>query len=211
VQLIASASASATNIPDYAVNPACQWAVIGEHIVRIPRCNVLAVANLSNLQTPDYPFPGVASAPDHLRIGAHAYVGFQRGADKQWTYTVDALAEFTDCIAVSFRAYVGQGWAAVNGLVFRTGTYFEYAKLVQASVRIVFDGITGAIVYTGIVSATKEAEPDGADPDRAALEAARQYAPEGMHLRVRSLDRPLPPDRIFRVDPETGVVIEVRY
>jgi hypothetical protein len=66
-------------------------------------------------------------------------------------------------------------------------------------------------MYTHLVSTGKEAEPDDADPDRAAMEAARQYAPDDMPLRVRAIERPLPPDRIFRVDPKTGVIIEVRY
>src|SRR5690348_7989013 len=116
VDLIASADASADNILDYSVSPACQVYVIGEHIVRIPRCQVLAVANLSNHQPPAYPFPQVPSAPRHLAGGAHAYVGLRDGGTGAWDYTVSARAESDDCRAVSFRVYVEQGWAAVNGL-----------------------------------------------------------------------------------------------
>ncbi|MEV4140360.1 hypothetical protein AB0J72_50390 [Dactylosporangium sp. NPDC049742] len=43
-----------------------------------------------------------------------------------------------------------------------------------------------------------------------ALTAARAVAPEGMRLRVRALDQPLPPGRSFRVDLDSGAVVEVR-
>ncbi|WP_327003294.1 hypothetical protein OHA72_50860 [Dactylosporangium sp. NBC_01737] len=212
MDLIASADASADNILDYSVTPACQSYVIGEHVVRIPRCQVLAVANLSNHQPPSFPFPRVPSAPSDLRGGAHAFVGFRDGATGSWDYTVSARAESDDCRAVSFRVYVEQGWAGITGLVFRTGAVFPgYGKLELESYRIVFDAITGFIFSTVTTSrAGKDADSPDVDPDEYALSAARSLAPEGMHLRVRALDRPLPPGRSFRVDLDTGAVIEVR-
>jgi hypothetical protein len=210
VQLITSASVSATNLIDYGLDPAVQYSVMSSHVVRFARRDVLAVANLSNVQAPDYPFPQVPSAPRHLSIGAHASVGFQRGSDWTWHHTTEARAEFDDCAAVSFRCFVRHGWAGVTGLVFG-GNPTDYWRLRLESVRIVYDLKTGAIVHTAVTASTKDAEHDGADPDAAALEAAREYAPQEMRLRVRSLEQPLPPGRIFRVDPDTGAVIEVRY
>lgn len=211
MDLIASADASADNILDYSVTPACQVYVIGEHVVRIPRSQVLAVASLSNHQPPAYPFPQVPSAPSGLRGGAHAYVGFRDGATGTWDHTVQARAESDDCRAVSFRVYVEQGWAGITGLVFRTGTVFPgYGKLELESYRIAFDAITGFIFLAVTTSRAGEAGDDDVDPDEYALTAARSLAPEGMHLRVRALDRPLPAGHSFRVDPDTGAVIEVR-
>ncbi len=211
MDLIASADASADNILDYSMTPACQVYVIGEHVVRIPRSRVLAVANLSNHQPPAYPFPRVPSAPSGLWGGAHAYVGFRDGGTGAWDYSVLARGESDDCRAVSFRVYVEQGWAGITGLVFRTGAVISgYAKLELESYRIVFDAITGFIFLAVTTSRAGEAEADDTDPDEYALTAARALAPDGMHLRVRALDRPLPPGHSFRVDPDTGSVIEVR-
>ncbi|MET7419054.1 hypothetical protein [Dactylosporangium sp. NPDC005555] len=211
MDLIASADVSADNILDYSVTPACQAYVIGEHIVRIPRCQVLAVANLSNHQPPAYPFPQVPSAPRSLNTGAHAFVGFRDGGTGVWDHTVLARAESDDCRAVSFRVYVEQGWAAVTGLVFRTGIVLPtYDRIRLESHRIVFDAITGLIVFSVTTSSAGKAGDDDTDPDDYALTAARAVAPEGMHLRVRALDRPLPPGRSFRVDLGTGAVVEVR-
>lgn len=211
MDLIASADASADNILDYSVSPACQVYVIAEHVVRIPRCQVLAVANLSNHQPPPYPFPQVPSAPAGLRAGAHAFVGFQDGATGAWDSTVYARGESDDCRAVSFRVYVEQGWAGVTGLVFRTGIVLpRYDRIEFESHRIVFDAISGFIVFSVTTSRVGEAGDPGTDPDDYALTTAREVAPAGLHLRVRALDRPLPPGRSFRVDPDTGAVIEVR-
>ncbi|MDG6103234.1 hypothetical protein Daura_17150 [Dactylosporangium aurantiacum] len=211
MDLIASADASADNILDYSVTPACQAYVIGEHVVRIPRCQVLAVANLSNHQPPAFPFPRVPSAPPDLRAGAHASVGLRDGATGAWDHTVLARAESDDCRAVSFRVYVEQGWAGVTGLVFRTGAVLPGSARVELeSHRIVFDAVTGLIFFAVTTSRAAEAEADDTDPDEYALTTARDLAPDGLHLRVRSLDRPLPPGRSFRVDPDTGAVIEVR-
>jgi hypothetical protein len=211
VDLIASADASADNILDYSVTPASQAYVIGEHVVRIPRCQVLAVASLSNHQPPAYPFPQVPSAPWSLNTGAHAYVGFRHGATGAYEHTVQARAEHDDCRAVIFRVYVEQGWAGITGLVFRTGMVFPgYAKLELESYRIVFDAITGLIFFTVATSRAGDVDRDDTDPDEYALTTARELAPKGTHLRVRSLDRPLPPGHSFRVDLDTGAVIEVR-
>jgi hypothetical protein len=211
VDLIASTDVSADNILDYSINPACQVYVIAESIVRIPRCQVLAVANLSNHQPPSYPFPQVPSAPSGLRAGAHALVGFRDGGTGAWDRTIYARGESDDCNAVSFRVYVEQGWAAVTGLVFQTGIVIpRYDKATLESHRIVFDAITGVIAFSVTTWRAGKVEADGVDPDRYALEAAREVVPDGMHLRVRALDRPLPPGHSFRVDPDTGVVIEVR-
>jgi hypothetical protein len=211
VELIASADVAADNILDYSVSPAAQWSVIGEHIVRIPRCQVLAVGSLSNIQPPDYPFPQVPEAPLHFSVGAHVFVGLQDGSTGAWDYTVSPRAESANCRAVSFRVVVRQGWAAATGLVFRTGSVFPaYATLVVDYYRIVFDAITGIIAYTLTVSRAAEAEDDDTDPDDYALRAARELVPGGMQLRVRSLERPLPAGRHFRVDLDTGAVIEVQ-
>ncbi|GAB3830259.1 hypothetical protein ACFPIJ_31350 [Dactylosporangium cerinum] len=211
MDLIASADVSADNILDYSVTPACQVYVIAEHIVRVPRCQVLAVANLSNHQPPPYPFPGVPSAPANLRTGAHASVGFRDGGTGGWDHTVYARGESDDCAAVSFRVYVEQGWAAVTGLVFQTGMVLPRSdRIVLEAHRIVFDAITGLIVFSVTTSRAGEAGDDDTDPDEYALSTARELTPTGTHLRVRALDRPLPPGRSFRVDPDTGAVIEVR-
>ncbi|GAA1571468.1 hypothetical protein GCM10009827_111700 [Dactylosporangium maewongense] len=112
---------------------------------------------------------------------------------------------------MSFRVYVEQGWAAVNGLVFRTGGVIPVDDRVRLeSHRIVFDAITGLIVFSVTTSRAGEAGDDDTDPDEYALTAARAVAPEGMRLRVRALDQPLPPGRSFRVDLDSGAVIEVR-
>jgi hypothetical protein len=211
VDLIASADVSADNILDYSVTPACQVYVIAEHIVRVPRCQVLAVANLSNHQPPPYPFPRVPSAPADLRAGAHASVGFRDGGTGVWDHTVYARGESDDCRAVSFRVYVEQGWAAVTGLVFQTGIVLpRHDRIMLEAHRIVFDAITGLIVFSVTTSRAGEAGDDDTDPDEYALTTARELTPSGTHLRVRALDRPLPPGRSFRVDPDTGAVIEVR-
>jgi hypothetical protein len=211
MDLIASADVSADNILDYSVSPACQAYVIGEHIVRIPRCRVLAVASLSDVRPPDYPFPQVPSAPWHYSLAAHALVGFRDGATGAWSYPVRARGEHDDCKAVSFRVYAHQGWAGVNGLVFQTGLVVPaYDRIKLESARIVFDAISGAILFTTATSRVGKTEPDDVDPDDYALKAAREFAPEGVQLRVRSLDRPLPPGRSFRVDPDTGALIEVQ-
>jgi hypothetical protein len=211
VDLIASADASADNILDYSVTPACQAYVIGEHVVRIPRCQVLAVAALANHQPPAYPFPQVPSAPTQLRSGAHAYVGLRDGGTGAWDYTVRARAESADCRAVSFRVYVEQGWAAITGLVYQTGVVIPtYDRIKLESHRIVFDARTGFIAYSVTTSRAGDADSEDTDPDEYALSAARSLLPEGMHLRVRALDEPLPPGRSFRVDLDTGAVIEVR-
>lgn len=211
MDLIASADASADNILDYSITPACQAYVIGEHVVKIPRCQVLAVAALSNHQPPAYPFPQVPQAPSGLWGGAHAFVGFRDGATGTWDYSVRARAESDDCKAVSFRVYVEQGWAGITGLIYRTGLVLpSYDKLELESYRIVFDAITGFIFLAVTTSRAGKVDDDDTDPDEYALTAARSLAPEGMHLRVRALDRPLPPGHSFRVDPDTGAVIEVR-
>jgi hypothetical protein len=211
VDLIASADASADNILDYSVTPACQAYVIGEHVVRIPRCQVLAVANLSNHQPPAYPFPQVPSAPSGLNAGAHALVGFRDGATGAWDQTIYARGESDDCRAVSFRVYVEQGWAAVTGLIFQTGIVVpRYDRITLESYRIVFDAISGCIVFSVTTSRAGKADADDTDPDDYALTTARSLAPSGTQLRVRALDRPLPPGRSFRVDTDTGAVIEVR-
>lgn len=211
MDLIASADVSADNILDYSVSPACQSFVLAEHIVRIPRCQVLAVANLSNHEPPAYPFPRVPSAPSSLSAGAHALVGFRDGATGTWDNTIYAKGESDDCRAVSFRVYVEQGWAAVTGLVFQTGIVLpRYDRIVLESYRIVFDAITGFIVFSVTTSRAGEPDEDDVDADEYALATARSLAPDGVHLRVRALDRPLPPGHSFRVDPDTGSVVEVR-
>ncbi|WP_433064163.1 hypothetical protein [Dactylosporangium sp. CS-033363] len=211
MELIASADVAADNILDYSVSPAAQAYVIAEHIVRIPRCQVLAVGSLSNVQPPDYPFPGVPSAPRYFSTGAHVYVSLQDGATGKWDYTVAARAESNDCRAVGFRVFVHQGWAGGVGLIFRTGIApLPYGQLVQEHYRIVFDAITGIICYTATTSRSGKPDDDGEDPDEYAIRAARDFAPDGVQLRVRSLDRPLPPGRHFRVDPASGSVIEVQ-
>lgn len=211
MDLIASINANADNILDYSVTPACQVYVIADHIVRIPRCQVLAVANLSNHEPPAFPFPQVPSAPLGLRAGAHAFVGFRDGATGAWDQTIYALGESGDCKAVSFRVYVEQGWAALTGLIFQTGIVLpRYDRIELESTRIVFDAISGFIVYSVSTSRAGEAGDDDTDPDEYALTTARELTPSGTHLRVRALDRPLPPGHSFRVDPDTGSVIEVR-
>jgi hypothetical protein len=111
---------------------------------------------------------------------------------------------------VSFRVYTGQGWAAVNGLVFQTGLVLpRYAKLTLEDYRLVFDAITGGILFTLTVSRAEDADDAGVEADEHALAAAREVAPEGVQLRVRPLDRPLPAGRHFRVDPGSGAVVEV--
>jgi hypothetical protein len=119
-------------------------------------------------------------------------------------------AEHDDCKAVSFRVYVGQGWAAVNGLVFQTGLVPpQYGTVTLEDYRLVFDAITGAIHFTLTVSRTADADELDLDPDEHALGAARGAVPDGVQLRVRRLDRPLPAGRHFRVDPASGAVVEV--
>lgn len=211
VDLIASADVSADNILDYSVSPACQVYVVADHIVRFQRCQVLAVASLSNHEPPPFPFPQVPSAPAGLRAGAHAFVGFRDGSTGVWDQTVYARGESDDCNAVRFRAWVEQGWAAVTGLVFQTGIVLpRYDRVKLESHRIVFDAITGLIAYSVTTSRVGDAEQDDDDPDGTALETARALVPDGAQLRVRAMDRPLPPGRSFRVDPDTGAVIEVR-
>jgi hypothetical protein len=210
MDLIASADVAADNILDYSVTPAANSYVIGEHIVRIARCQVLAVACLSDVHPPEYPFPQVPSAPGHYSVAAHSFVGFRHGGTGVWEYPTASRAEHDDCTAVSFRVYVGQGWAAVNGLVFRTGPVApQYAKATLESYRLVFDAITGAIRFTLTVSRTEDADEPDLDPDEYALSAARDIAPKGVQLRVRPLDRPLPAGRHFRVDTASGAVVEV--
>jgi hypothetical protein len=210
MDLIASADVAADNILDYSVQPAAQSYVIGEHIVRIPRCRVLAVACLSDVRPPDYPFPEVPSAPRHYSVAAHSFVGFRHGGTGVWEYPTGSRAEHDDCKAVSFRVYVGQGWAGVNGLIFQTGLVVpRYDKVKLEDYRLVFDAITGAIRFTLTVSRTEDADEPDLDPDKHALEAAREIAPEGVQLRVRPLDRPLPAGRHFRVDTASGAVVEV--
>src|SRR4051812_26140184 len=106
MDLIASAYVAADNILDYSVSPPATDAVLAEHIVRIPRCQVLAVGNLSNVEALDYPFEHVPLAPLHLRIGAHVFVGVRDGGTGVWEQTLPALVESSDCRAVSFRVYV---------------------------------------------------------------------------------------------------------
>ena len=210
MDLIASADVAADNILDYSVTPAAQSYVIGEHIVRIPRCRVLAVACLSDVRPPDYPFPQVPSAPGHYSVAAHSFVGFREGGTGAWDYRTGSRAEHDDCKAVSFRVYVGQGWAAVNGLVFQTGLVpAQYGAVTLEHYRLVFDAITGAIHFTLAVSRTEDADELDLDPDEHALTAARDIAPEGVHLRVRAMDQPLPAGRHFRVDTASGAVVEV--
>jgi hypothetical protein len=210
MDLITSADVAADNILDYSVTHAAHSYVIGEHIVRIPRCRVLAVASLSDVRPPDYPFPQVPSAPWHYSVAAHSFVGFRHGGTGVWEYPTVSRAEHDDCKAVSFRVYVGQGWAAVNGLVFQTGLVPpQYATLTLEHYRLVFDAVTGAIHFTLTVSRTGDVDEPDFDPDEHALAAARDVAPEGVQLRVRPLDRPLPAGRHFRVDTSSWAVVEV--
>ncbi|GAA3289707.1 hypothetical protein Dvina_37075 [Dactylosporangium vinaceum] len=210
MDLIASADVAADNILDYSVTPAAQSYVIGEHIVRIPRCRVLAVACLSDVRPPAYPFPQVPSAPGHYSVAAHSFVGFRHGGTGAWEYAAGSRAEHDDCTAVSFRVYVGQGWAGVNGLIFQTGPVLpRYATATLEHYRLVFDAITGAIRFTLTVSRTEDAEDADLDVDGYALAAAREIAPDGVQLRVRPLERPLPAGRHYRVDTASGAVVEV--
>ncbi|MFI5915335.1 hypothetical protein [Dactylosporangium sp. NPDC051541] len=210
MDLIASADVSADNILDYTVTPAAQSYVIGEHIVRIPRCRVLAVGCLSDVHPPDYPFPQVPSAPWRYSVAAHAFVGFRHGGTGVWEYPTVSRAEHGDCKAVSFRVYCAQGWAAVNGLVFQTGLVLpQYGSITLEHHRLVFDAITGGIRFALTVSRTEDAGDLDFDPDDHALTAAREIAPDGVQLRVRPLERPLPAGRHYRVDTTSGAVVEV--
>src|SRR3954469_6109107 len=107
-----SADLDGDNHLDYPAPPPPPSDGIGAHIVRIPRCRVLAVACLSDVRPPEYPFPQVPSAPWHYTVAAHSFVGFQDGGTGRFEYATGSRAEHDDCRAVSFRVYVGLGWAA---------------------------------------------------------------------------------------------------
>lgn len=208
MELLAAISTSATSFTEPGDGGSfVTYAVGSEHRVRFLRSDVTAVSNIAEYSLPSVPSLVARSNP--MGLAGHALVGYRRGSDGQWEYPWVSVGQFDDCTAVNLRVLVVQAEVTGTALVFQRAVSFA-GRLRLEAVKLVYDARTGVILHTLASSSVEGAEPDDTDLDDEALRAAYEHAPKDARLKVRSFERLLPPGRVFRVDPDTGAVIELR-